>query len=388
MKPSVLVIEEDALLNQMLVRVLTGIGYEVGCARTWQEAGPLMNALAPDLVLLDVELTDAVDARPLARLVSDRPTVMLAAAGSIDRAVRAIRLGAADYLVKPIEIEELEVILQRVLELRRLQAGRALDHAVSLVRRTPDLVGESPVMRELRDSIVRVAGVDGAVLVNGEGPVGNEVVAHEVHRASSRASGRFVAIDCGALPERSLEAELFGHARGESAGAERSVPGLLEAADGGTLFLAGIDGLGAQLQARLLRVLETGRFRRVGSVVDLRVDVRIVAAAPGDLRRRVRQGTFSADLYQRLSALVIDVPAPRDDRDELVRRPSPAVAAQGPSPAVAASILDDEPTLDEIARRYMAVLLARYSGNRRRVAEALGISERTAYRMLERFGLK
>ncbi len=442
MKPSVLVVEDDIVLNQVLVRALTKAGYDMGSARTWTEARAKLDAQAPDVVLLDMNLPDAQDLGPLGEIASDRPTIILTAHGSIDHAVRAMRMGAADYLVKPVNLEELELVIRRAVDGSRLRAGRAVDHAASAARRTPDLLGDSPAMKRLWDLIGAVADTSVTALITGESGVGKELVAHAVHQASGRRHERFVAVDCCTLQETLFESELFGYERGAFTGADRRKPGLIEAAAGGTLFLDEIGDIGAALQAKLLRVLETGRFRRVGATADLRADVRIVAATNRDLQRMVQQGQFRADLYYRLSGFAIEVPPLRERRDDIAllvrhftqRRAAGgalhvfseaalrllrqynwpgnvrelrnvverAVLLAGPNtiveprhlPALNAdtislpdtgNLLQGEPTLEDIERKYLGILLQRYGGNRRRVAEVLGVSERTAYRMIDRF---
>ncbi len=411
----------------------------------------MLDTDAPDAVLLDMNLPDAQDLGPLGEIASSRPTIILTAYGSIDHAVRAMRMGAADYLVKPVNLDELELVIRRALDGSRLRAGRAVDQAASAARRTPDLLGRSPAMARLEEMIGAVADTQVTVLVTGESGVGKELVAHAVHQASGRRHERFVAVDCCTLQETLFESELFGHERGAFTGADRRKPGLIEAAAGGTLFLDEIGDIGPALQAKLLRVIETGRFRRVGATADLRADVRIVAATNRDLHRMVQQGQFRADLYYRLSAFVIEVPPLRERRDDIdllvqhfAQRSTPRAGAPtvfsdaalqllrcydwpgnvrelrnvvertvllaGPGTTVQpqhlpalhsggagapgtgtgdmAALLLGEPTLEDIERRYLALLLERYGGNRRRVAEVLGVSERTAYRMLERFDSK
>jgi len=285
------------------------------------------------------------------------------------------------------------------------------------------------------------------VLVTGESGTGKELVAHAIHQAGPRSAERFVAVDCCTLQETLFESELFGHERGAFTGADRRKPGLIEAAAGGTLFLDEIGDIGPALQAKLLRVLESGRFRRVGATADLRADVRVVAATNRDLPRMAREGAFRADLYYRLSALTIEVPPLRERSQDiplLVRHFASRNARHGEQPVFGEAALDQlsryawpgnvrelrnvveratllakrgqrieprdlpafpsterdatgredldallqgEPTLDEVERRYLELLLRRHGGNRRRTAEVLGISERTAYRMIERFGL-
>lgn len=450
MNPSVLVVEDDVVLNRMLVKALGRAGFEVVGAGTWAEARRQLDAQAPDVVLLDMNLPDAEGFGPLGEISHQRPTVMLTAFGSIDHAVKAVRLGAVDYLVKPVNLDELELVIRRALDASRLSAGRAVEHATSASARTPDLLGDSPAMGRLWELIHAVADSDVTVLVNGESGVGKELVAHAVHRVSRRAAERIVAVDCCTLQETLFESELFGHERGAFTGADRRKPGLIEAAAGGTLFLDEIGDIGAALQAKLLRVLETGRFRRVGGTADLRADVRIVAATNRDLSRRVKEGQFRADLYYRLSAFVIEVPPLRQRLEDLpmlvqhfasrrarngralefspevmkrltsyswpgnvrelrnvVERAVLLAAREGrvearhlpefhdglgmvqeADAAGLGTLLAGEPTLDQIEQHYLTHLLERYEGNRRRVAEVLGVSERTAYRMLERHGLK
>lgn len=426
MKPNLLVVEDDAVLNQVLVRTLSKAGYEVGSAHSWAEARSQLDAQAPDVVLLDMNLPDAEGLGPLGEIASDRPTIILTAYGSIDHAVRAMRMGAADYLVKPVNLDELELVIRRALDGSRLRAGRAVDHATSAARRTPDLLGSSAAMKRLWELIGAVADTPVTVLVTGESGVGKELVAHALHLTSGRRQERFVAVDCCSLQEALFESELFGHERGAFTGADRRKPGLIEAAAGGTLFLDEIGEIGPALQAKLLRVIETGRFRRVGATADLRADVRIVAATNRDLYRMAQQGKFRADLYYRLSAFVIEVPPLRERRDDigllvehfakrcvtrtgmvaafsdetlqLLRRydwpgnvrelrnvVERAVLMVGRGAVVeprhlpplhsgeiplnnvsdVTALLHGEPTLEEIERRYLAVLLERYAGNRR-----------------------
>jgi len=447
MKTSVLVVEDDEVLNQLLVMALRKAGYEMSSARFWSDARRQIEMQAPDVVLLDMNLPDAEGLGPLAEIAADRPTVMLTAYGSIDNAVKAMRLGAADYLVKPVNLDELEIVIRRAVDTGRLRAARAMDQAASSVRRTPDLLGESPAMLRLHELIAAVARSEATVLVTGESGTGKELVAHAIHQAGPRSAERFVAVDCCTLQETLFESELFGHERGAFTGADRRKPGLIEAAAGGTLFLDEIGDIGPALQAKLLRVLESGRFRRVGATADLRADVRVVAATNRDLPRMAREGAFRADLYYRLSALTIEVPPLRERSQDiplLVRHFASRNARHGEQPVFGEAALDQlsryawpgnvrelrnvveratllakrgqrieprdlpafpsterdatgredldallqgEPTLDEVERRYLELLLRRHGGNRRRTAEVLGISERTAYRMIERFGL-
>jgi hypothetical protein len=192
-----------------------------------------------------------------------------------------------------------------------------VDTATSAVRRTPDLLGNSPAMQGLWEMVNAVADSEVTVLVTGESGVGKELVAHALHRTSQRRAERFVAVDCCTLQETLFESELFGHERGAFTGADRRKPGLIEAASGGTIFLDEVGEIGLALQAKLLRVLETGRFRRVGGTADLRTDARVVAATNRDLPRMVQEDKFRADLYYRLSGFVIEVPPLRERAQDI-----------------------------------------------------------------------
>ena len=453
MNPSVLVVEDDPTLNRLLVKELRKAGYELDSASSWQEARERIAAFAPNLVLLDVNLPDATGFGPLSEIAGTRPVVMLTAYGSVHQAVEAMRLGAADYLVKPVNLDELELVIRGALERSRLQAQSALARGDAGLA----MIGESAAMQMLRQTIREVGASDVTVLIQGESGSGKELVAQALHSASRRRGESFVAVDCCTLQEALFESELFGHERGAFTGADRRKAGLIEAAAHGTLFLDEIGEAGPAIQAKLLRVLETGRFRHVGATTDLRSDARIVAATNRNLQQRSRDGQFREDLYYRLSAFVIQVPPLRDRRDDIDLLAAHFIAsrrqAQGLSPAwlmpdalarlvaydwpgkvrelrnvieralillgpgeaigpahigtldsgsapavpvappatqgaTDALMLQGEPTLESIEREYLGSLLKKYGGNRRKVAEVMGVSERTAYRMMDRHGYK
>ena len=446
---SILVIEDDSVLNRLLLKTLERSGFDMHGALTWAEARERIDEIAPDLVLLDMNLPDTRGFTPLTEIAQTRPVIMLTAYGSINQAVEAMRLGAVDYLVKPVNLEELELVIQRALEGARLRrTGDALKAARKGLTDDP-MVGASPAMRQVWNLIEAVADDDVTVLVRGESGVGKELVARAVHDAGQRRDGHFVAVDCCTLQETLFETELFGHERGAFTGADRLKPGLIEAAAEGTLFLDEIGDIGPAIQAKLLRVLETGRFRRVGATTDLRANVRVVAATNRDLTQMVREGRFRADLYYRLTAFEINVPPLRDRREDIPRLVAHFARARarngrlvgfseaalarlvtydwpgnvrelrnvveralilasqtglaGPehlpplrdpgfdlpiTSATGPATFHGEPTLDEIERHYLSQLIDRHQGKRRKVAEAMGVSERTAYRMLERHGLK
>ncbi len=461
-RQSLLVVEDDVVLNQLLVRQLRKAGYDVGSAHSWAQARSELQRTAPDLVLLDIHLPDSTDFGPLIEIVSTRPVVMLTAFGDVQQAVEAMRLGASDYLIKPVNLDELELVIRGAIDRSHLQTQK--NWLADGYRTGQDslLIGDSSHMQRLRQLIAEVAPTDVTVLIQGESGTGKELVAKAIHAGSHRHAEALVPLDCCTLQETLFESELFGHERGAFTGADRRKTGLIEAAARGTLFLDELGEAGPAVQAKLLRVIETGRFRRVGATNDLRADVRIIAATNRDLLARVSEGLFRNDLYYRLSTFTIEVPPLRDRSDDvpalarhflerrsLARNPHPKmlaaeaierlvaypwpgnvrelrnvieraviVAANSPEirsehlllhqspfqqPAVAPDALNraavdiekqdfllikGEPTLDAIEREYLGKLLLKYQGNRRRVADALGVSERTAYRMLERHGFR
>ncbi len=317
MKPRILVVEDDALLNQLLVNNLIRLGYDAQGVYRWSLAEPVIEDTEPDLVIMDCRLPDADGIELLPQASLRQPVIILTAYASVQNAVRAMKLGAAEYLVKPVNLDELELVVKRALDnaaLRQenqfLKTRIASDAAMAMV-------GDSPALAEVNRMIDAVAPSDMTVLIQGESGVGKELVANAIHTRSHRASRPFVPVDCCTLQKHLFESELFGHEKGAFTGAERLKKGLIEGAEGGTLFLDEIGEIEPAVQAKLLRVLETGRFRRVGGTRDLDANVRIVAATNRDLAATSRSGEFRADLFYRLSAFLISVPPLRTRRDDI-----------------------------------------------------------------------
>jgi two-component system NtrC family response regulator len=255
-------------------------------------------------------LDEIVDRYPLAKVV------MVTADSSRENALTAVRRGAADWYSKPIQLEELRLILRRALHIRRIEQASHPD-AVSGKKRYHRLVGESEAIRKVFSLVQRVAPTDATLLIIGENGTGKELIAHAVHEASRRRSGPFVPINCGAIPETLLESELFGHERGAFTDAHRAREGKLEVASGGTVFLDEIGDLPSQLQVKLLRFLQDHRIERVGGRDSRHVDVRVVAATNRDLQVGMATGRFREDLYYRLSVVTISAPPLRDRGDDL-----------------------------------------------------------------------
>ncbi len=244
------------------------------------------------------------------------PVVMLTGHGTIEHAVRATRLGAYDFVLKPPDLEHLEVVLRRAMEHTRLQ--REVDHLRAGTAVSATLLGESAGLKQVILQLDKVARSNAAtVLIHGETGTGKELMARYIHGRSARAGAAFIDLNCSAIPEQLLESQLFGHEKGAFTDAKHFKKGLFDLADGGTLFLDEIGEMAPQLQSKLLRVLETRNFRRVGGHADIQVDVRIVAATHRDLKRQVAEGRFREDLYFRLNVVPIQMPPLRERRDDV-----------------------------------------------------------------------
>lgn len=440
-----LIVEDDRLLNRLLVEQLKQMGYAAEGVHSWTEARAQLARKAYALIISDVRLPDANTMDILPSLVGEHAVIVLTAYGTVQEAVAAMKAGALEYLSKPINPDELELKVARVIRHVAMQRDHQFFKARMQPSKAPQMVGESPAMAELQRLIDAVAASEATVLVLGESGVGKELVAHAIHTRSPRAVRNFVAVDCCTLQEKLFESELFGHEKGAFTGAERQKQGLIEAADGGTLFLDEIGEIEPAIQAKLLRVLETGQYRRLGGVKDLRANVRVVAATNRDLLAMSKDGRFRSDLYYRLSAFNLRIPPLRDRlqdvphlvrhllaNHDLSRRISKQVAPEamrrlmsydypgnvrelrnmleralilsGASgeirsehfaldssitpPASFDVSFEHDPTLDEIERRYLVHLAVKYAGHRSRIASALGVSERNVYRLLEKHGLK
>ncbi|HEX8951431.1 MAG TPA: sigma-54 dependent transcriptional regulator [Polyangia bacterium] len=380
----------------------------------------------------------------------ETPVVLITAFGDVTGAMAAIQKGAYDYVSKPFNVGELKLTVSRALERTRLieenRAARAREG--DKPPHIESIVGAAPAMLDVYKMVARVAPTMSTVLVVGESGTGKELVARAIHTHSPRANGPFVAVNCTALTESLLESELFGHAKGAFTGAVASKRGIFEEAQGGTVFLDEIGDVGGKMQAQLLRVLQEGEIRRVGGSEPIKVDVRVVAATNKELEEEVKAGRFREDLYFRINVVTIRLPplrerpsdipllvdhflakyAARERRQDagvataamaLLQRygwpgnvrelenvieralalskdgvvlPSdlPAEIAQeaaaGVVTASGGGLVEDRPTLAELERRYIELILRETGGNKKRAAEILGIDRRTLYRTLEREG--
>ncbi len=271
-----------------------------------------------DLVVTDLRmpLVDGLDILRVAQsLDPEMPVVIMTGYPSVDTAVTALKDGAADYLSKPVNLDELVTVASRLLETRRLRSEhRLLQRHLNQDYAFGEMVGVSPGMAEVFETVRRLASSDVDVLVIGETGTGKELVARSLHRQSANRSGRFVPVDCAAIPESLMESELFGHERGAFTGADQKSIGLMEFANQGTFFLDEVNALPMSMQAKLLRSLEERRFRRVGANLEIDVDIRVIAASNEDLAALVEEGRFREDLYYRLNVGMVEIP-PLRDRD-------------------------------------------------------------------------
>ena len=448
-----LIVEDDPETARAMAALVSSEKFTVATAHTLRDAKRQLALQTPDIVLLDLELPDGsgMDLFDEPHLIDRSEIVLITGHASLETSVAALRLGAADYLTKPLNIGQLQGILSRVMppavwaaELDSVEAEWAKSG------RFGHLWGRSAAMRRVYDQIARVAGTAVTVLVTGESGTGKELVAHTVHDLSRRRGRPFLAVNCGAISAQLIESEIFGHEKGSFTGADRQHQGFFERADGGTLLLDEIGEMPHDLQVKLLRVLETGTFMRVGSTTARQADVRVIAATNRAPEQAVAAGRLREDLYYRLNVFPIVVPPLRqrlDDvpllarhflaavgqREGMAKRFSPAAIARLSTypwpgnvrelrnvvqrayvmeprdvvtdewlptngtppdslPAVAAGgdaasiTLPLGISLPEAERQFILATLRHFKNHKERTAAALGISLKTLYNRLKDYG--
>ena len=451
---TILVIDDDRDTCNFLREIFEEEGWQV---RTASNAHVALAAVQADpfaLIVSDINLNEELNGLALLKhfrqLAPDTQVILISGFGTLETAIEAVREGAFDFISKPFNVQEIVAMARRALSLARV-AQRAEPEALqelSARYATSGLVGHSRQMIELYMEIARVAAYRSTVLIVGESGTGKELVARAIHAHSPRVTQPFVAINCGALTETLLEAELFGHTKGSFTGAVADKKGLFEEAEGGTLFLDEIGETSPALQVKLLRALQESEIRRIGSSKPVKVDVRVVAATNRKLEEAAKAGHFREDLYYRLSVITLRVPPLRERREDIpllaqhflqracfetgkrltltaaaletlrhyawtgnVRELENTVEhavlhARGsvitpddlptrvrgqemhPQPPAEAPFFADLPSLEELERRYLIYVLDAVAGNRTKAAEVLQIDRRTLYRMAERFKLK
>jgi two-component system response regulator HydG len=443
----VLVVDDDSAMRELIAASLKKSPFELTWAASAEEASIELSRQDFDAVLTDLRMPGS-GGLALCSAVKERfpdvPVVVMTAFGSMETAVQAIRAGAYDFLAKPFQMEQLRVLLGRVIAHRQLDREvRKLRQATGKTGRYPGLLGDSQAMCRVYDMIDRIAQSDSSVLVTGETGTGKEIVARTLHEQSRRAEGPFMALNCAAMPEHLIESELFGHSRGAFTDARASKQGLLVQASGGTLFLDEIGDMPLSLQPKLLRALQERRVRPLGSSEEVPFDVRVIAATHRDLDAMVQNGRFRQDLYYRINVVAVNVPPLRERGTDvllLAHRFLEAYASRAGKEikgltraaaeklfeyswpgnvrelqncmerAVALTVhsevgVDDLPSkvgafrashlvlatddpgeivpLEEVKQRYVRMALEATGGNRSRASQLLGIDRKTLYRKLD-----
>jgi len=321
MKFKILVVDDEKNIREGLAASLEMDGYRTACAANGEEGWKLFGKGDVDLVITDLRMP-GMDGRELMRRILAEtpglPVIILTGHGTVENAVSAMHEGAWDFLTKPVNLDRLSLLVKRALENRELVLrSREMEADLERSRLSNNMIGKSPVMRKVFDTVSRVAPAKASVLVTGESGVGKELVADAIHELSPRKGKPLVKVNCAALTASLLESELFGHEKGAFTGAVSRRRGRFELANGGTLFLDEIGEIDQNIQIKLLRVLQEREFERVGGEETIETDVRIIAATNKDLKAEIEKGIFREDLFFRLNVVNINVPPLRERKDDI-----------------------------------------------------------------------
>jgi DNA-binding NtrC family response regulator len=450
MTQRLLIVEDESAMCELLMSVFSEKGYVVESCQNGEEALGRLEEQDYALVVTDIKLPGMSGLELLARIRVDWPDVaviIMTAFSSISSAVEAMKLGAEDYIGKPFQLDELAITVEKALERRSLRREvRELRAEVRERYNFSNIVGRSKPMQQLFDIIKRIAARrDASALIIGSTGTGKELVARAIHYNSDRRNAPFVPINCSAIPETLLESELFGHQKGAFTGAHETRRGLMEEANGGTVFLDEINSLSQNLQVKLLRVLQERVVRRVGGRENIPIDIRLVSASSQELEESVKRGEFRQDLFYRLNVVPVRLPDLKDRREDIPllvhhflqklaheqgdapRRFSndamrilmthdwpgnvrelenavehaltmgrgeiltpedlPASVTTSERDVVEEAVIDNLP-LDEVERRYILRVMEKMDGHQIRAAHALGIDRRTLYRRLRQYGYR
>lgn len=449
MKATVLIVDDERNTREGLARALRR-KYNILLADSGMAALEVLKTERPDAVLTDLRMPGMDGMTLVKRILSSdaQPVcILLTAYGNVETAVEAMKAGAYDFLTKPVNLDRLEVLLKRAIQTKNLEASnRQLKQELDAKYGMDNIIGHSPAMQAVFDTIRQVAPSRATVLISGESGTGKELVAHALHRLSNRVNHSFIAVHCAALSDNLLESELFGHERGAFTGATETRKGRFELADGGTLFLDEIGEIEPATQVKLLRVLEERNFERVGGMEKIEVDTRLLVATNRNLRRMVEEGTFREDLFFRLNVVQITLPPLRERRDDiplllnhflkefcqenakqiegftpealdglikylwpgnirelrnvmermvvlsrsdkLTLRDLPSEIKDGSAALKTTGPLRGATSMQDAEKKMIMQALDDHHGNRTRAAEQLGISRRTLHRKLHEFDLR
>jgi len=439
-----LIVDDEEAYRNLLSERFSMVGCSVTLSATGEDALERMKAEPFDVGILDIRMPgmDGIDLFKKSREYQPLTEIIfLTGQATVDVAIEAMKLGAYDFLTKPCQLSELQAVIQKAYEKKLLSEKLNRHHELQLRTGIINLVGESRSMRQIKELIAKVAPTDSTVLIEGESGTGKEIVANAIHRNSERVNNTFVVINCGAVPESLLESELFGHEKGAFTGAVKRKSGLFEIADSGTLFIDEISEMSPGMQVKLLRVLETGRFRRVGDIKEIEVDVRVVCATNKTLLDEVTAGRFREDLFYRLNVLTILLPPLRERKDDIPLLVEHFIRTSTRPNAdkirVAGEVLEafekynwpgnvrelsnvleraiilannsfitlreipplykmnpedqaDSPAsfpLDEIEKRHIRLVLETVRGNKTKAARILGVSRPKLYRKMEKYNI-
>jgi DNA-binding NtrC family response regulator len=440
----VLIVDDDEDFRPLLLQRLSRSGFAVEAAANAQDALEIAQRRQFDVAIFDMQMPGISGLELLEKYKAQFPegeVILLTGQGTIETAVQAMQLGAFTYLLKPFVMSELEAQIKKAAERRALRKeNEQLRNILSRSQKGKSIIGNSQAMKEIFRLVERAGPSDRAILIQGESGTGKELVAEALHHSSQRAERPLVAVNCAALPETLLESELFGHEKGAFTGAVAAKQGLFEAADGGTLFIDEIGEMPGSLQAKLLRVLENGSMRRVGSIQERKVDVRLLAATNRDLSVEIKAGRFREDLYYRINVMSLELPPLREREGDiellvdhflgddwhieddalhaLNRYPWPGNVRQlinvlerakiladddairlkdlpkevilggvSGAPTAPATTVDTTDDLHLFQKQKVLAVLQRESFNKAKAARALGISRRKLYRLLDKYGL-
>ncbi len=321
MSKSILIVEDEETLRESMKRIFSKEGYFVDAAESAEQGLALLESNVYDVIISDIILPGMDGIEMLGKVreqIPDQIFIVVTAYASLDTSVKALRAGAYDYIMKPIIHEEIKQIVRNALRQKSLQTENVLlKREIAKVCDFSSIIGESQALKSILNEVRKVTDTKSSVLLLGETGTGKELFARVIHHNSSRCQMPFVPINCSAIPENLLETELFGHVRGAFTGAVASKKGILEEAEGGTVFLDEIGDMTLALQAKLLRVIEDQVIRPVGGTKGNKVDIRFVTATNKDLRSAVKQGTFREDLFYRINVIMLQIPPLRERKEDI-----------------------------------------------------------------------